>query len=269
VHTHQLTVDGDVVRKRYVSWEAAEAEREWRGLELLAAHAPGLAPVPLSRGSEDGAPVVVMARVPGEPLGTAPLTGPQVDALAASLRRLFAVPLPHDLPERALGPSAARRAVREWAAEAYDLAPCQDADLVGHALERARAWLADDDPATDRVVDPVAAVGDGNLWNVLWDGTTCRLVDFEEFGRSDLTYEVADVVEHASSRLDRHLDADALLGRLDLTGQQRARLAVHRRLLASFWLVMLLPGNRGFDRNPHGSTEDQARHLLDLLDAPA
>ena len=100
---------------------------------------------------------------------------------------------------------------------------------------------------------------------MIWDGATCRLVDFEEFGRSDLAYEVADVVEHASSRLDRHLDADALLARLALTDAQRARLAVHRRLLASFWLVMLLPGNRGFDRNPPGSTEDQARHLLALL----
>jgi Ser/Thr protein kinase RdoA (MazF antagonist) len=265
VHTHQLTVDGDVVRKRYVSWEAAEAEREWRGLELLAAHAPGLAPAPLSRESEDGAPVVVMGRVPGEPLGTAPLTDTQVDALGAALRRLFAVPLPHDLPERAMGPSVARRKVREWAADPYDLSPCEEVGLVRHALDRARAWLADDDPATDRVVDPVAAVGDGNLWNVIWDGATCRLVDFEEFGRSDLAYEVADVVEHASSRLDRHLDADDLLARLDLTDAQRTRLAVHRRLLASFWLVMLLPGNRGFERNPSGSTEDQARHLLALL----
>ncbi|MFC5179607.1 phosphotransferase family protein [Nocardioides taihuensis] len=266
MHTHQLTVDGDVVRKRYVSWEAAEAEREWRGLELLAEHAPGLAPAPLGRDSEDGAPVVVMGRVPGEPLGTAPLTGAQVDALGAALRRLFAVPVPDDLPERSMGPSVARGKVREWAVEPSDLAPCQDATLVGRALDRARAWLAEGDPATDRVVDPVAALGDGNLWNVIWDGTTCRLVDFEEFGRSDLTYEVADVVEHASSRLDRHLDADALLARLPLTGPQHERLRAHRRLLASFWLVMLLPGNRGFDRNPAGSTEDQARHLLGLLD---
>ena len=79
-----------------------------------------------------------MGRVPGEPLGTAPLTEAQVDALGAALRRLFAVPLPDDLPERAMGPSVARGKVREWAAEPYDLSPCQDADLVGDALDRAR-----------------------------------------------------------------------------------------------------------------------------------
>lgn len=269
MHTHRLTVDGDVVRKRYVSWADGEADREWRGLGLLDAHAPGLAPVPLGRETEAGAPVVVMGRVPGEPLGSAPLTAPQVEALADALRRLFAVPLPDDLPERWMGPSVARSRVRAWAADPRDLSPCHEPGLVADALDRARAWLAADDPAADRVVDAVAAVGDGNLANVLWDGAACRLVDFEEFGRSDVAYEVADVVEHASARLDRHLDADDLLHRLPLTADQRARLAVHRRLLASFWLVMLLPGNRGFDRNPPGSTEDQARHLLSLLDAPS
>lgn len=34
--------------------------------------------------------------------------------------------------------------------------------------------------------------------NVLWDGSTCRFIDFEEFGVSDLAYEIADLLEHAS-----------------------------------------------------------------------
>ena len=34
---------------------------------------------------------------------------------------------------------------------------------------------------------------------------------------------------------------------------------------ASFWLTMLLPGNGGFRRNPPGTAEAQATHLLALL----
>ena len=76
---------------------------------------------------------------------------------------------------------------------------------------------------------------------------------------------MADVVEHASSRLGRLVDVDALLAGLDLRADQLARLVEFRRLLAVFWLVMLLPGNRGFERNPAGSVEDQASHVLALL----
>jgi len=100
---------------------------------------------------------------------------------------------------------------------------------------------------------------------VLWDGRRCRLIDWEEYGASDLAYEVADVVEHASSRLQRRLDVPGLLGRLDLDEAQRERVEHHRPLFASFWLAMLLPGNGGWHRNPAGSTEDQARHLLGLV----
>jgi Ser/Thr protein kinase RdoA (MazF antagonist) len=130
-----------------------------------------------------------------------------------------------------------------------------------------REWLTADDPAHDRVTDAVPALGDGNLANVLWDGTTCRLVDFEEFGVSDLAYEVADLVEHASSRLGRLVDVDSLIDALGLDAAQRSRLAAYRQLLATFWLVMLLPGNGGFTRNPAGSTEDQARHVIAMLES--
>lgn len=35
--------------------------------------------------------------------------------------------------------------------------------------------------------------------------------------------------------------------------------------MAAFWLVLLLPGNGGFRRNPPGSTEDQAEHFIAML----
>lgn len=138
MHTHRLTIAADVVRKQFVSWEDDEADREWSGLTTLAEHAPGLAPEPISRGSDGDAPVVVMSRVPGAPLGSDPVTPAQIDALA--------------------------------------------------------------------------------------NGPACRLVD-----------------------------------------HQYARLDAYRRLLATFWLAMLLPGNCGFERTPAGSAEDQARYVLTLL----
>ena len=239
MHTHRLTIDADVVRKQFVSWDDGEADREWAGLVALAQHTPDLAPRPIERELDGDAPVIVMSRVPGVPLGQAPLTPDQASGLATALHRLFAAPVDDATPERAMGPSTMRDMVRTWAAEEYRLDECRDPALVEAALTRARGWLAPARPEVDRVVNTVLSVGDGNLANVLWDGDACRLVDFEEFGLSDLAYEVADVVEHASSRL--------------------------RRLLAVFWLVMLLPGNRGFGRNPAGSVDDQARHVLALL----
>ena len=71
--------------------------------------------------------------------------------------------------------------------------------------------------------------------------------------------------EHASSRLERRLDIDAVITAMTLTPAQQARFAEHRRVMACLWLAMLLPGNPGFARNPAGSVEDQARHVLGLL----
>lgn len=110
--------------------------------------------------------------------------------------------------------------VREWACEGYDLGECREPALVGKALDLARDWLAPDDPYRDRVTDAVLAVGDGNLTNVLWDGTTCRLIDFEEFGTSDIAYELADIVEHTSSRLRRLLEVGSFLVGMHLDAAQ-------------------------------------------------
>lgn len=44
MHTHDISVTGDVVRKRYVAWDDGEPDREWAALQHLALEAPGLAP---------------------------------------------------------------------------------------------------------------------------------------------------------------------------------------------------------------------------------
>ncbi|HEU0285906.1 MAG TPA: hypothetical protein VFR22_02610, partial [Nocardioidaceae bacterium] len=70
---------------------------------------------------------------------------------------------------------------------------------------------------------------------------------------------------HIESWLTGAMDADALLGRLDLDAETLGRIRTARRMFALHWLVMLLPGKPGHLRNPPGSVERQAQRLLDLL----
>ena len=151
--------------------------------------------------------------------------------------------------------------MRDRAAEPHEARP-----EAAPGLAAARAWAAD--PAREAravVADPVLGLADGNLANVLFDGTTCRLVDFEDCGVSDPAYDFADLVEHASVRLARVLDPEALVGAVGLTDAQVARCAEYRTLFAVFWLLMLLPDGRAHHRNPPGSLADQAAHVLHLL----
>lgn len=264
-HTHDVEIRRDEVRKTYVSWGEGEPDREWAALELLSRCAPGLAPAPISRTEVDGRPVVVMSRVAGSPLAGR-LTPTQARGLSAALRRLFDVPVPEGASVRANDPIGFSQRFGSWLGEEYDWSLCRDPSLVREALAGARNWL-DRHPVPDEwIVDPVVALGDGNLDNVMWDGATCRLIDWEEYGVSDVAYEVADLVEHASSRLERRLDTATLVEGLSLSEQQCERVQHHRPRFAAFWLAMLLPGNGGWHRNPAGSTEDQARHLLQLVD---
>jgi hypothetical protein len=61
-------------------------------------------------------------------------------------------------------------------------------------------------------------------------------------------------------------DAAALVDAVGLDADARGRMSAYRPLWAAFWLAMLLPGNGGWRRNPAGTTEAQARHLLALLE---
>lgn len=268
--THDLVFGATTVSKRYRSWERGEHDREWAGLTLLAEHAPGLAPRPLRREvAADGSPVVVMSRLAGSPLGADRLTPDLVVALGAAVRALHGVPVEAveaaGLGERTLGPSTMRTHIRDWAAQEVDLGACRHGAVVADALRAARQWLAEPAVGLDRVVDPVLGLADGNAANVLWDGSACRVVDLEDCGLSDPAFEVAGVVEHASFRLPRLVEPERVAAAAGLDDAQWRRWTAYRPLFAALWLVMLVPGNRGFVRNPVGSTEDQARHLLTLL----
>ena len=258
---HEVTIDRDVVRKRYRRTSRGEPWREWAALVLLDEHAPDLAPRPLAR--EDDPPVVVMSRVAGRPVDTV-LTPTLMTAVLAAYRTLFAVPVQPDTPLRHWHPSAFLRNNAEWIEEEHARTDLPDA--VRRALGATRAWHADRPPGLDEIRDPVVAQGDGKVDNMLWDGTRVRLVDFEGFGVGDLAFEVADLAEHVSARLPGLRDPDVVVEGFDLDEDRLERVHAYRVVLATFWLLMLLPGNPGHGRNPAGSDEQQAVHLLALLD---
>lgn len=268
--THDLGLGEHEVVKVFRTWERGEPDREWKGLCLLDEAAPGLAPEPVARRTVDGRPAVVMKRLPGEPLGTTPLTDRQTAAVAAAMARLHtAVPRERldAMPQRLWGPAEAVADLREaYGADAH--APRQEAGTaVREAVREARQWLGSEEASSLAESEgyEVFAQADGNLGNYLWDGMTCRLVDFEDSGTSDRAFEVADLLEHVSVGLTGVLDADRFLETMDFDARLRVRVRRTRRLFATLWLHMLLPGNPGHDRNPPGSVEKQAARTLDLL----
>lgn len=263
--THDVTISATEVRKAFVADHEAQAEREWACLTLLAEHAPGLAPRPLRR--EDGdRPVIVMSRVPGQPLPPRPLTPAETGALGAALRRLYDVPV-ESVRDTGIGPrrydgEALAGVLVDWLADDHDLGECHDPALVEDALALARAFVAA--PPLPEPRASALGIADLNPANVLLHEGTVRLVDFEDGGLSDPAYELADHVEHLGSRLPGVYDVDALPAAAGLDAEDRARMAAYRPLWAAFWLGMLLPGNGAWRRNPRGTTEAQAVHFMAL-----
>jgi Phosphotransferase enzyme family len=267
--THGVQVAVREVIKTFGPTYRDEARREWEGLRLLDRHAPGLAPAPRRfENAGDRAVGIAMSRLRGKSLGTDRLSPEQVAAVGEAMRTVFAaVPDAElaDLPERRSGSRELAAHLRSWCRDAHE----PTAAAVDSALADARRWL--ESPETialteGALVDRVFGLGDGNIGNFIWDGARCRVVDFEDCGVSDPVYEVADVVEHATVSLSGFLDADGLVAPFGFTSAQRRRLLQYRRLMATFWLLMLLPGNPGHRRNPAGSVDRQADRVRSLLD---
>jgi hypothetical protein len=269
--THGVALEGRVAVKRFRSLvHGDEARREWRALQLLTRHAPGLAARPVSADLDGDPPVVVMSRLPGEPLGTGPVTDVQLDAVAAAVQRLHQAVPPRVLD--AVEPaSAGPEFVRDQARAMAAACPADTLDaldpLPRRAYQVALAWL-NSGPAQRLDLDilhPVFAQRDGNLANHLWDGHRVRLVDFEHSGRGDRPGELADFVEHISVWANAGIDAEAFLSRFDLGAAERRRVRLLRRVFAAYWVMRLLPGGISGRRNPPGTLERQATRLLDLL----
>ncbi len=251
--THDLAVSGASLVKRYTSWDRGEHRREWAVLNHLQAHMPGLVPVPLHADLDAEPPSIRMSVLPGEPL-RGELTRAQLDALDVALRALWSVPV-GGLPPRRFCPAEAWQLTRTRFAVSR-----RPGGIAGVAFDAAGeflrgAALSDGSGQARQVVGH----SDPNLANYLWDGETVRLVDFEDAGRSDVAYELATLVEHLSAR---GTDWKRFLARFDVDA---ARVLAARRLAASLWLTMLLPGGVAARRNPPDTLERQAERLLALM----
>jgi aminoglycoside phosphotransferase (APT) family kinase protein len=268
VVTHQVSVDreGQVVVKRYLDSHRGEPAREWRALQLLAEHAPRLAPEPISADLDASPPSIVMSLLPGEPLGGRPLTAPQEGALAVAVGQLWqavpvelVAPVPGEVDTRA----ELVQVVRDW----LDSADPGPDGPVRDGLTSAAAWLAGTtlraaSAGPGRVDDSMPRVlgqGDANPANFLWDGELVRIVDFEDSGVSDRAFELAVLVEHVSAWRDAGLDGDRFIARFDLSATEQSQLADWRRLLALYWLL------RFRRRTDAGAAAGQAGRLLSLL----
>ncbi|MFI6596488.1 phosphotransferase family protein [Nonomuraea sp. NPDC050536] len=246
--THAIEIHGDVVTKRYADADAGAAAREWRALNLLAEHAPGLAPVPLGFDGE----AITMSRLDGVPVrGMA--TRP-AEELAKALSALHAVVPPADLPVRPWHAEQLKAQVLEWCTAWHPRDPL--ADL---AVAEGARWLESWRPREP--APPAFGAGDGNLANFLWDGERVRILDFEDSGRSDRVFELAEVSEHVASWVDGEVN---ILPYCELSETEERRLRECRRLQALTWLFLL--SGEG-PRNPPGTFARQVRRVLERLEA--
>jgi hypothetical protein len=252
-HTHQIRRDGDLVIKTYRSWDRGEAEREWSALRRIADHQPGLAPRPIRADLAGSPPSITMGVVAGEPI-LGRWTDRQLDGLATALDRLWSVPVAGLQPIAVHWPAYWQTLMTE------SMPPAAGEERL--AYQRVCEWvdrggvgsvLRDRGPA-------VLGQGDPQLGNLLYDGTTVRLVDFEDAGPSDRELELGNFAEHLGTR-------GSCVGRVaDRFDVDHDRLHAARLLWATFWLFKLSPDPAG--RRPDRSDElrDQARRVLRLLD---
>ncbi|MEU0239097.1 aminoglycoside phosphotransferase family protein [Nocardiopsis sp. NPDC006198] len=264
--THIVELGPHIVTKRFRPGDHDRCAREWHALTLLATHAPGVAPRPLTVDFATSRPVVTMTRLDGEPLRGQILDAVSTAALVETVTELQNAVSPGVLDRLPARPGHQRHLlefVHTWAPRVRPGL----SHYAARALDEGLTWLTDSAlRGTSRPnVRSVFGPGDGNLANYLWDGSRVRVVDFEESGRSDRAFELAEITEHVGSWVEHPLDVSAFLSRFALTPAESERLHECRRLLALVWLLLLCRDEKGERRNPPGTTYRQARRLLDLL----
>jgi len=265
--THDVELGPDQVIKPFRCWDRGEPAREWGALLLLNEFAPGLAPAPLEVDLAGDPPQVTMSRRPGVPWGSGAGGPAPVESIAAAvgfLHRCVPAAALAATPLRVWSPAEAIAQVRSSSGELPTVLPDP---VVQHACREGARWLDGSslDAALAADFDPVLGQADGNLANFLWDGIRVRSVDFEDSGRSDRAFELADFVEHVSGLVTDDLDSDKLVEAFDLDPATERRLHKYRRLMTCYWLRMLLPDGPAHLRKPSGSLHRQATRVLERL----
>jgi aminoglycoside phosphotransferase (APT) family kinase protein len=249
-----VKVFGDVRRDEHV--------REW---DALCALGDGdLAPEPLHLSVDDGRPAIVMSRVEGRRLGLADLTESQLEAFVAAHHRVHCA-WPEAVRQANSSP-AAILARTSAALTEFATAPGPIPSTRARALQVAATWTRSIGPTWDEAWQgrEVYCRGDPNSANYLWSGDQVTLVDFEDAGRNDPAFELADMVEHAANR-DLSVATVDHLSELWDQDRRRPDLLQGRRIIACFWLV-LLEGRERQNLPPRQVTAtQQAERVLELL----
>jgi hypothetical protein len=208
-----------------------------------------------------------MSRLPGTVLRGGVVEPAQIAALATALTELhhsipagIAAALPHRTWKQRQCVEYISRRCPELATRALD-PEITRAAADGMSWLDATAWRWHTDPD----LPPVLGQADGNLANFLWDGSRIAIVDFEEAGRSDIPFELAELVEHVGSWVDTDFATVPFLAHFPLGAGELARLTECRRLLALLWLISLSLVSPDDDRNPPDTPVRQARRLRALL----
>ncbi|MCO5971621.1 aminoglycoside phosphotransferase family protein [Actinoallomurus sp. WRP6H-15] len=210
--------------KRFREGGRDRCEREWRALTLLTIYAPGLAPEPVELDVAAARPTVMMSRLPGEPLRGDSLSEQRIRSLAAAVRELHAALPPEILADVPLRPGHQRELIAWIHSCAVPQILARLSGKVGEAIDQGLSWLAGSglETAVSLEVPSVFRPGDGNLANYLWDGSRVRVVDFEESGRGDRAFELAEITEHVASWVENPFDVEFFLDQCDLTTAESA-----------------------------------------------
>ena len=235
-----VLTDEQVCAKLYRIDDRQRAEREWRALHLLREHGLEVAPRPVWYDPDPTQPVVVMERVPGQPLSERMLRNHELATLAHTLKCIYAgVPTTADFPFRRIGhPAEIVSRIEQWAASFVVDPAIAETAVVRRLLER---WLAGPDRHLLTAPAPrVFSAGDSNLGNYLWDGSHMWCVDWEYAGWSDRAYQLADTVEGIWARAMADDVWAEFAGEFDLDASEQQRYRAARRTFALLWILLLI-----------------------------
>ena len=255
--------DGETQRcvKLYRSTANAPDEHEYNALCLIARHLPERAPSPIAHFPAPILPAVVAEWVPGVPLNDRPVTEEEITSLTDCLAAIHDLDTDGVPPAINTPPTLAVSGVQRMLA---DLS-CND-PLIEQALHEAASWLESRD--AERIADlPPSSWGRGdpNLENILVDPDGhARVIDLELAGVTNVTFEVADMIEHLRSHQVTEAAWAPLIDRL-IAPKDRLALTACRRLGAIWWLSMLVGDPRAREINGTERQLVQAERVLTHL----
>jgi Phosphotransferase enzyme family len=137
------------------------------------------------------------------------------------------------------------------------------------ALLAADQWLKTGE-AGALVADSLSVFchGDVNLSNYLWNDDNLFLIDFEDSGLNDPVFEWAAMAEHFTARRAPEAIWAALADGAALDSSQQARWQSARRLVACYWLAVLLRRDQRGEIVVEVTAPEQAERVETILGGP-